>query len=141
MDNQPNVLDINDKVIKLNDVLRDVETGEMYLVKEAHNDERSNGLAATNEVNGRQDWLDVFPDDTFAVVGNMETVSYPNHEHSESYVNPDDLLLIFANLQEKNRYIRSVAADKNEFNLYLHNLCDTVDHYVKEAFDKGGKQK
>lgn len=141
MDKQPNVLDINDKVIKLNDVLRDVETGEMYLVKEAHNDERSNGLVATNEVNGRQDWLDVFPDDTFVVVGNMETVSYPNHEHSESYVNPDDLLLIFANLQEKNRYIKYEATENNRLSPYLYDLCNIVDHYVKEAFDKGDKQK
>ena len=142
MDKQPNVFDINDKTIKVNDVLRDINTGEMYIVEEGHNDSRSNGLVAVNNINGRQDWLDIFPDYTFVVVGNMATVSYPHHEHSEPYVNPNELLLIFANLQEKNRYIKYEATENNRLSPYLYDLCNIVDYYVNEAFDKSkGKSK
>lgn len=142
MKSQPEVFDINDKTIKVNDVLRDINTGEMYIVEEGHNDSRSNGLVAVNNINGRQDWLDVFPDYTFVVVGNMATVSYPQHEHSEPYVNPNELLLIFANLQEKNRYIKYEATENNRLSPYLYDLCSIVDHYVNEAFDKSkGKAK
>lgn len=67
------VKDVNGKVIKLHDVVRETETHVMYLVDEGSNQSGVHGLGVTNEINGASDWLDVFPDGVLEVVGNAET--------------------------------------------------------------------
>lgn len=57
-------------IIKEHDVLRNEETGEMALVIHAGNNAGVKGLAAVNELIGLRDWLDVFPDGLWTIVGN-----------------------------------------------------------------------
>lgn len=56
--------------IKKYDVLRNDETGEVALVVQAKNASGVEGLAVTNKVIGSGDWLDVYPDGVWTVVGN-----------------------------------------------------------------------
>lgn len=51
--------DSTGKLIKLHDVLRDDETGEIALVIAAKNKCGVHGLAVENKINGIGDWLDV----------------------------------------------------------------------------------
>lgn len=61
------------KLIKLHDVLLEPDTHEIYLVVEGSNKSGIEGLAAVNDIAGLHDWLDVFPDGVFHIVGNAET--------------------------------------------------------------------
>lgn len=61
------------KLIKLHDVLLDLDTHEIRLVIESYNQYGVHGLAAVNEIAGIHDWLDVFPEGCFHIVGNAET--------------------------------------------------------------------
>lgn len=67
--------DVTGRLIKLHDVLIETETKEMRLVVYGSNSSGICGLAAVNDVVGAKDWLDVYPDKTFKIVGNAETVS------------------------------------------------------------------
>lgn len=57
-------------IIKEHDVLRQEETGEMALVVRAGNPTGAKGLAVLNEITGLKDWLDVFPNGLWTIVGN-----------------------------------------------------------------------
>lgn len=59
------------KLIQVHDVLRDEETGEMVLVVQGMNTSGIRGLGVVNEVTGVRDWLDVFPDGVWTIVGNF----------------------------------------------------------------------
>lgn len=65
--------DSTGKEIKLHDVLRDDETGEMALVVHASSSSGLSGLAVVNEINGINDWLDVYPEGMWTIVGNAAT--------------------------------------------------------------------
>jgi hypothetical protein len=67
------VYDSNGLLIKLHDVLKDEETEEMAIVIESSNKSGVHGLAVSNKINGIGDWLDVYPDGVWTVVGNMGT--------------------------------------------------------------------
>ncbi|KAF6576554.1 hypothetical protein JDW19_02510 [Paenibacillus polymyxa] len=67
--------DSNGQLIKLHDVLKDEETGEMVLVVYASNKSGVRGLAVENKMAGIRDWLDVYPDGVWTIVGNAETVA------------------------------------------------------------------
>ncbi|MFT9117631.1 MAG: hypothetical protein ABF586_12390 [Sporolactobacillus sp.] len=67
--------DSTGRQIKLHDVLRDDETGEMALVVQAVNKKQHiSGLAVENKINGIGDWLTVYPDGVWTIVGNAATV-------------------------------------------------------------------
>ncbi|OZQ66090.1 hypothetical protein CA600_12585 [Paenibacillus sp. VTT E-133280] len=59
--------------IQLHDVLKDEETGEMALVVYATNKSGVQGLAVENQIVGIGDWLDVYPDGVWTIVGNAGT--------------------------------------------------------------------
>lgn len=63
--------DTTGKLIVLHDVLKDEETGEMAIVIQAANKSGVRGLAVENTVIGLGDWLDVYPDGVWTVVGNL----------------------------------------------------------------------
>lgn len=63
--------DSTGKEIKLYDVLKDEESGEMALVIYASNKSGVRGLAVKNTMIGIDDWLDVFPDEYWTIVGNF----------------------------------------------------------------------
>lgn len=69
--------DSTGKQIQLHDVLRDVETGEMALVVNASNKSGVRGLAVENKIIGIGDWLDVYPDGVWTIVGNAGTSVHP----------------------------------------------------------------
>lgn len=58
------------KLIQEHDVLKDEETGEMALVVQAKNKAGVRGLAVENTIIGLGDWLDVYPDGVWTIVGN-----------------------------------------------------------------------
>lgn len=60
------------KLIKAYDVLKNEETGEMALVTYSENKAGVKGLGITNELIGSSDWLDVFPNGTWTIVGNAK---------------------------------------------------------------------
>lgn len=62
--------DSTGKKIQLDDVLRNEETGEMALVVQASNRSGVRGLAIENKIIGIRDWLDVYPDGVWTIVGN-----------------------------------------------------------------------
>lgn len=62
--------DVAGVLIKEHDVLRHEETGEMGLVVQANNLAGVEGLAVLNEMIGLKDWLDVFPNGLWTIVGN-----------------------------------------------------------------------
>lgn len=68
--------DTTGKLIQLHDVLRDEETGEMALVVQAKNKAGVRGLAVENEIIGLGDWLDVYPDGVWTIVGNAGISSH-----------------------------------------------------------------
>lgn len=70
--------DTSGKLIQEHDVLRDEETGEMALVVKASNRQGVRGLAIENTVIGLGDWLDVYPDGLWTVVGNLSISSHQN---------------------------------------------------------------
>lgn len=71
--NKP-VLDVNNQVIKLYDVCKNVDTQEIVLVTEAENTKfHLKGLCVTNEIAGIDDWLTVYPDGAFEILGNAAT--------------------------------------------------------------------
>ena len=65
------VLDSTGKVIQLHDVLRDDVSGEMVNVVYGENKVGVNGLGVENEVLGIKDWLDVYPNGHWTIVGNL----------------------------------------------------------------------
>lgn len=62
--------DTTGKLISLHDVLIDDETGEMAIVVYATNKSGVYGLAVEIEETGG-DWLDVYPDGVWTILGNM----------------------------------------------------------------------
>ncbi|MDQ0412707.1 hypothetical protein [Mesobacillus stamsii] len=68
--------DSTGKEIQLHDVLKDEETGEMALVVYASNKAGVRGLAVENKLIGVNDWLDVFPDGVWTIVGNASVSSH-----------------------------------------------------------------
>ncbi|WP_433943491.1 hypothetical protein [Paenibacillus sp. SN-8-1] len=62
--------DTTGKLIQEHDVLKDEETGEMALVIQAKNKTGVRGLAVENTIIGLGDWLDVYPDGVWTIVGN-----------------------------------------------------------------------
>lgn len=65
--------DTTGKLIQEHDVIKDEETGEMALVIQAKNRSGVRGLAVENEIIGIGDWLDVYPDGVWTIVGNAGT--------------------------------------------------------------------
>ncbi|WP_438498050.1 hypothetical protein [Paenibacillus sp. IHBB 3054] len=65
-------------LIKEYDVLKDEETGEMALVVHAENKAGVSGLAVQNTIIGLGDWLDVYPDSVWTIVGNAGTSAPQN---------------------------------------------------------------
>lgn len=65
--------DSTGQLIKIHDVLKDEETGEMVLVVYASNKSGVRGLAVQNEIAGIGDWLDVYLDGVWTIVGNAGT--------------------------------------------------------------------
>lgn len=65
--------DTTGKLIVLHDVLKDEETGEMAVVIQAKNNAGVSGLAIENMAIGLGDWLDVYPDGFWTIVGNFGT--------------------------------------------------------------------
>lgn len=63
--------DTTGKLIQEHDVLKDKETGEMALVVQAKNKAGVRGLAVENKFIGLGDWLDVYPDGVWTIVGNV----------------------------------------------------------------------
>lgn len=63
--------DTTGKLIALHDVLKDEETGEMAIVVQAKNNAGVRGLALENKIIGLGDWLDVYPDGVWTIVGNF----------------------------------------------------------------------
>lgn len=70
-------LDSTGKEIQLYDVLKDIETGEMALVIHASNKAGVSGLAVENKIIGIGDWLDVYPNGVWTIVGNASVSSEP----------------------------------------------------------------
>lgn len=66
---------IDDKgtLIKKHDVLVNVDKGEVVLVIDTTNQAGVRGLAVENKYAGIGDWLDVYPDRAFHIVGNVDT--------------------------------------------------------------------
>lgn len=64
------VHDTAGKLIQEHDVLRDEETGEMALVVQGKNSSGVRGLVVENKIIGLGDWLDVYPDGVWTIVGN-----------------------------------------------------------------------
>jgi hypothetical protein len=62
--------DTTKKLIQEHDVLKDEETGEIALVVQAKNNAGVRGLAVENKIIGLGDWLDVYPDGVWTIVGN-----------------------------------------------------------------------
>ncbi|MEG0260654.1 MAG: hypothetical protein RR548_09950 [Carnobacterium sp.] len=62
--------DSTGKQIQEYDVLKDIETGEMAIVVQAKNNVGVRGLAVENQIIGLGDWLDVYPDGVWTIVGN-----------------------------------------------------------------------
>ena len=69
------ILDSAGKVIQLHDVLRDDETGEMVLVEYLENVWGVKGLGVVNDIAGLKDWLDVYPNGHWTIVGNLSVVA------------------------------------------------------------------
>lgn len=67
--------DTTGKEIQLHDVLKDEDTGEMTLVVYASNRSGVRGLAIENKIIGSGDWLDVYPDGVWTIVGNAGVYS------------------------------------------------------------------
>lgn len=67
--------DSTGKLIQEHDVLKDEETGEMAIVVQASNRQGVRGLAVENTIIGLGDWLDVYPDGVWTIVGNFGTSS------------------------------------------------------------------
>ncbi|ASA20922.1 hypothetical protein [Paenibacillus donghaensis] len=65
--------DTTGKLIQEHDVLKDEETGEMALIVQAENKAGVSGLAVQNTIIGLGDWLDVYPDGVWTIVGNAGT--------------------------------------------------------------------
>jgi hypothetical protein len=57
-------------LIQEHDVLKDEETGEMAIVVQSKNNAGVRGLAVQNTIIGLGDWLDVYPDGVWTIVGN-----------------------------------------------------------------------
>ncbi|WP_405169419.1 hypothetical protein [Paenibacillus sp. FSL H3-0286] len=64
------VYDTEGKLIQEHDILKDEETGEMALVVQAKNKSGVRGLAVENKIIGLGDWLDVYPDGVWTILGN-----------------------------------------------------------------------
>lgn len=68
--------DSKGKLIQLHDVLKDEETGEIVLVVEAMNIAGVRGLAVENTIIGVGDWIDVYPDGVWTIIGNAGISSH-----------------------------------------------------------------
>ncbi|MNS86860.1 hypothetical protein D3C71_1278280 [compost metagenome] len=69
--------DTTGKLIQEHDVLKDEETGEMALVVKTKNRAGVRGLAVENKIIGLGDWLDVYPDGAWTIVGNAGVSEKP----------------------------------------------------------------
>ena len=65
--------DVNGKLIKFHDVIKVISTNEVGLVSKGSNKSGVHGLFVENEFIGLGDWLDVYPDGTLEVLGNVDT--------------------------------------------------------------------
>ncbi len=63
--------DITKAEIKKHDVLRNVNTGAIVLVVDGKN-KGHKGLGVVNDIAGIMDWLDVYPDGTFEILGSAD---------------------------------------------------------------------
>ncbi|MGM7637536.1 hypothetical protein [Bacillus sp. Hm123] len=68
--------DSTGKLIQEHDVLKDIQTGEIALVVRAKNKSGVIGLAVENQILGTGDWLDVYPNGVWTIVGNKVTNTY-----------------------------------------------------------------
>lgn len=66
-------IDDEGALIKKHDVLVNVNNGEVVLVIDTTNQAGVSGLAVENRYAGIGDWLDVYPDRAFHIVGNADT--------------------------------------------------------------------
>jgi len=62
--------DSTGKEIQLYDVLKDEESGEMALVVYGKNKAGVQGLGVENQIIGINEWLDVYPNGVWTIVGN-----------------------------------------------------------------------
>ncbi|WP_028609219.1 hypothetical protein [Paenibacillus harenae] len=69
-------LDATGLLIQLHDVLINEETGEMVIVVQGANKRGVRGLGVVNDVTGVKDWLGVYPDGVWTIVGNLATTTY-----------------------------------------------------------------
>lgn len=63
--------DTTGTIIKEHDVLRDDETGEMAIVVHGRNRSGVSGLGVENPLIGINEWLDIYPDGVWTIVGNF----------------------------------------------------------------------
>lgn len=70
--------DVDDKEIKEFDVLKNVATHEIVIVEYGRNEAGVVGLGVLNEILGISDWLDVYPDHAFKILGNATDTLGPN---------------------------------------------------------------
>lgn len=71
------VLDINGKVIKADDVCGEVGTGQIWFIKTGFNHTRKiTGLIAVNDVGDSGDWLDVYADGELKIIANRNDENY-----------------------------------------------------------------
>ena len=68
------IKDSTGKLIQLHDVLRDDESGETVFVAYGVSLEGVRGLLVQNNVAEIYDWLDVYPEGFWTIVGNFGTV-------------------------------------------------------------------
>lgn len=61
--------DITGTEIKLNDILVNKYTNETVIVTNGHNNCGIKGLGVVNPDAGINEWLDVYPDGTFQIIG------------------------------------------------------------------------
>lgn len=66
-------VDATGKLIRKHDVLVNVNTSEVVLVVGGINNSDVKGLAVENKIAGIHDWLDVYPDGAFRIVGSADT--------------------------------------------------------------------
>ena len=69
--------DSTGKQIKEYDVLKDIKTGEMAIAVPTKNKVGVQGLAVENPIIGLGDWLDVYPDGFWTIVGNASISLQP----------------------------------------------------------------
>lgn len=64
--------DIKDVQIELGDIAINRYTNEIVIITNGYNKSGVKGLGVENPVLGINDWLDVYPNGTFQVIGNID---------------------------------------------------------------------